>query len=267
MNCIEWESDPVAFQIGPVPFTWYGVCIGLLFIASYLVTDWQFKRAAIATDKIFGFIFAVFAGAILGAFVVHRIFYEWDNLMANPMGLFSLRGGLTGLASHGILPGALIAGAFYVRKFKRPFLDLADRGSFCGALAGFFIRMGNLANSEIVGKPSDGPFAFCFLRVDNVPRHPSQIYEAAIGLLVFVALVLVDKFSGKEKRPRGLLIGVCLASMFTLRFFAEFFKDRLTTSEDSPLSMGQYLSLPFVAAGIALVVYSIRRHRKLSKEN
>ncbi|MBN2716582.1 MAG: prolipoprotein diacylglyceryl transferase [Deltaproteobacteria bacterium] len=264
MNCIQWNMDPVAFFLGPVPFTWYGISIGLLFIASYLVSNWQFNRAGIPTDKLFGFVFAVFGGAILGAFLFHRIFYEWDTLVSDPLRLFNIKGGLSGLASHGLLPGALIPAFFYYRAFKRPILDLMDRGVFCGALAGFFIRLGNLANSEIIGKPSDGPFAFCFLAVDDVPRHPSQLYESLIGLTVFGLLAVADRLAGKENRPMGFLSGLFLVLMFSLRFVAEFFKQRLTVGESSVLSMGQYLSLPFVVVGVGLMVYSLRRQRRLA---
>ncbi|MBN2343679.1 MAG: prolipoprotein diacylglyceryl transferase [Deltaproteobacteria bacterium] len=258
MNCILWQPDAVAFHLGPVPFTWYGVMVGLFFFAAYFTLDWQFKRGGINPDKAFNFLVAIFVGGIVGAFIFHRVFYEWNTLMRDPMHLFSVKQGLSGLSSHGVLAGNFVAGLIYAKRHHIRLLELADRCAFGGALSAVFIRTGNLLNSEVIGAPTDIPWAFCFTKIDTVPRHPSQIYEAFIGILIFVVLLFADKKMGKENRPLGFMIGLCITLFFSLRFIVEFFKERQAVSENVVLSMGQFLSIPFALAGVALIIYSLK---------
>lgn len=262
MDCISWNIDPIAFQLGPITFTWYGVAIALFFISSYFVLEWQFRKAGLNSDKVFNLLASIVVSATAAAFVFHRVFYEWDTLISNPGRLFNFQNGVSGLSSHGVLLGTTLAVFVFARIYKMSFWNLADRCSFGGALSAFFIRLGNLANSEIIGTPTDSPWAFCFTKIDHIPRHPSQIYEAFIGLFIFGILVIVDKKISKENRPNGLLIGLCVTLLFVFRFFAEFFKERQAVGEDSLLSMGQYLSIPYALLGVAFMVYILKRHKK-----
>src|SRR5690606_14746608 len=147
-----------------------------------------------------------------------------------------------GLASHGAVVGLIVAMWLFTKRRGVPFLEGADRFAFSAALGATLVRLGNFFNSEIVGRKTDGDWGVRFPHFDgdNAPlRHPSQVYEVVVGLFVMLCLYWVDRWAGKEKRPRGLLISVFFALYFAGRFTVEFFKEYQTLSpESSPLTMG-----------------------------
>ena len=165
-----------------------------------------------------------------------------------------------GLASHGGGLGALIATFLYSRnKPQEPYLWLLDRIAIAAALCGFFIRIGNLFNSEIIGAPTTLPWAFIFEKVDNIPRHPVQLYESVTYGLIFVVLLTIYK-KQRYKVKQGIITGLFLLLVFTARFFWEFVKARQASySSNLPLSIGQLLSIPFLLAGIVLIIRAYRK--------
>jgi prolipoprotein diacylglyceryl transferase len=187
--------------------------------------------------------------------------YEPDYYLRHPVEILKVWEG--GLASHGGAVGVLLAvWLFSRRRPEFPFLWLMDRIIVPTALGACLIRLGNLFNSEILGDATSVPWAFVFLRVDNVPRHPAQLYESISYLLVFIALLLIYRRL-KSRTPRGLLLGLFLISVFTIRFFIEFVKQRQADYEANlPLSVGQMLSVPFIAAGVVLVWRALRATRR-----
>jgi len=202
-------------------------------------------------------------GTVIGARLGHVFFYGFDYYMSNPIEIFKVWEG--GLASHGAAIGVLIALHFFVKHKKHyNYLWLVDRVVITIALAAFFIRMGNLFNSEIIGKPTDVPWAFIFSKyVDKIPRHPTQLYEALAYLLLFFVIYKIYMVN-KEKTQPGYLFGIFLSWIFGFRIFVEQFKENQESFENEMiLNMGQILSIPLVIFGIYMIITS--RSRTLSE--
>ena len=206
----------------------------------------------------------VIIGTIVGARLGHCIFYDFDYyVLQHPIEILYVWEG--GLASHGGGIGILIALYLYKNKFNYDYLWILDRVVIVVALSAFLIRMGNLMNSEIVGLPTDLPWAFKFVREDCPPpnvcdiadipaRHPSQLYEGLSYLTLFGLLIFMYLKTNLASQ-RGKLFGVFLIIMFSLRIIWEFFKENQSAFEDGlALNMGQNLSIPFVLVGIYLLM-------------
>jgi prolipoprotein diacylglyceryl transferase len=196
-------------------------------------------------------------GVIVGARVGHCLFYEPEFYLKNPIEIIKVWRG--GLASHGAAIGILIALWLFIKKEKKGYFWILDRIAIVVALAGFLIRMGNLMNSEIYGVETTVPWGFVFLRNDEVaPKHPTQIYEGLTYLLVFFLLYRMY-WQKKGNVWQGLLISIFLVIVFSSRFFIEFVKeDQVGFEAAMKLNMGQWLSIPFILAGIAGIFLSIR---------
>lgn len=256
---IRWDVDPVIVHLGPLPIRWYSLGWLLAFGVGFYIVQWMFRKEGKPEEDLEPILFYMLAGAMIGARLGHVLFYRPDYYLSHPIEIIAFWKGVRGLASHGGALGILISLYIYTRRHPRhSYLWLLDRVAVPTALGGMFIRLGNLMNSEILGLPSDLPWAMVFVRVDNVPRHPAQLYEALAYLLIF--LVLITLYRRREGRvPRGRLIGTFFALVFTARFLIEFVKERHVPFEASlPLSMGQILSIPMVALGIALLWWSGR---------
>ena len=251
---IEWNVSPDIFSIGFFTLRWYSLMFILAFFLGYQITRKMMlleKKPESYADQLFIY---VFIGTILGARLGHCLFYDPVYYLTNPLEIFMVWKG--GLASHGAAIGILTALYIFARKKKDvTFLWTVDRVVIVVALSGFFIRLGNLFNSEIVGRPTDVPWAFIFLRYETnpVPRHPTQLYEAIAYLLIFILLYQIYRRK-QTATESGLLFGLFLMSVFGFRFFVEFFKEVQESWESSlPLDMGQILSIPFVLIGIYLI--------------
>jgi prolipoprotein diacylglyceryl transferase len=207
----------------------------------------------------------VILGAILGARLGHILFYSPLYYWEHPIEVLPIRldphfefVGLAGLASHGGVLGTFIALYIYTKKYHQPFLWILDRLTIAAALLGGFIRLGNLMNSEIIGVPATVPWAFIFTGIDQVPRHPAQLYEALFYFVIFILLYLLWK-SGKVKEYHGLIFGIGLSLIFAQRFLVEFFKENQEAFEDGLfLNMGQVLSIPMVLIGTVVIIWSLR---------
>jgi prolipoprotein diacylglyceryl transferase len=257
---IYWNVRPEIFQIGPFTVRWYGLFFAILFAVGYLIVRWQLRIEHKNERQLDTLLVYLVVGTIVGARLGHCLFYEPDYYLRHPLQILKVWEG--GLASHGGAAGVLIALYLFTR--SRPeftYLWLLDRIVVPTALGGSLIRLGNLFNSEILGDATHVPWAFVFERVDPVPRHPAQLYEAISYLLVFIALLLVYRRQRERTQP-GLLTGLFLVGVFTFRFLIEFVKERQATYEANlPLSVGQLLSLPFIAAGMVLLWRAVRRGR------
>lgn len=210
----------------------------------------------------------IITGAIIGARLGHILFYDPLYYWQHPIEILPIRlapefqfTGLAGLASHGGVTGVLLALFFYCRKYKENYVWILDKLAIVGLLLGSFIRLGNLMNSEIIGTPANVPWAFIFTSVDDIPRHPSQLYEAIFYMLLFVLLFILWK-TRRTKYEQGFLLGLCLITVFSQRFMVEFFKINQEPFENSLLiNMGQILSIPFIIIGIIILIKSIRQRK------
>ena len=184
-------------------------------------------------------------------------FCQPEYYLSNPLEILKIWHG--GLASHGAAVGILISLYYFSKKNKRPYLWILDRIAIVVALAGFFIRMGNLMNSEIYGIETNLPWGFVFIRDGQiVPKHPTQIYEALSYLLIFVLLYFIYKKKG-EGVKQGLLFSLFMILLFSVRFFIEFIKeDQVRFEQGMYLNMGQWLSIPFVLMGLFLLFRSLK---------
>jgi len=261
-----WDVSPVMLTLGPIQLRYYGLIFAVMLIGGYYLWQWQMLRGGHTQAQAEGFFLwgaiAVIAGSRLG----QVLFYDPARYLANPIEiLYVWRGGL---ASHGATLGLVLVLVLYARHLKLSKLEVMDRFSMSAALGALMVRIGNFMNSEIVGRVTDVPWAVKFPRCvydsrlpfNHVPaRHPSQIYEVFLGIFVLLSLYLVDR-KYKEERPLGLLASLFFLLYFSGRFIVEFFKEYQTLSPDgSPLTMGQYLSIPFILIGACGVYYSYRK--------
>jgi prolipoprotein diacylglyceryl transferase len=247
-----WNPDPVVVSFGPVAVRWYGLCFAAAFLVGYWVMAQIYRREGKDPSSLDTLLMYMLIGTLIGARLGHVVFYDPQYYVAHPLEIPQVWEG--GLASHGGAAGILVALLLYSRKPGRPsYLWLLDRVVIPTALGGFFIRMGNFFNSEIVGTLTSGWWAVVFDRVDLIPRHPVQVYEALAYLLIFVVLALVYARQVAAHR-NGLLLGLFFTLVFSARFLLEFVKTPQASYEAGfALTVGQLLSIPFILFGIALI--------------
>ena len=189
----------------------------------------------------------VVAGTVIGARLGHVFFYEWDYYSAHPAEIIKTWHG--GLASHGGTLGLMIALWLFVRKTGLRLFTVLDNIAIVTPICACAIRMGNLMNSEIIGRPTDVPWAFIFERIDQLPRHPGQFYEALCYALFFLVHWYFYRRQ-PQKVGTGFFFGLCLFLIFTARIFIEYTKENQVDFENGMLlNMGQLLSIPFVLLG------------------
>lgn len=299
---IDWNPDLIALQLGPMQIRWYSLCWLIGLMTAYFVVKKLFEDQKIAYEKFEPLFLYCFIGILLGARLGHCIFYQPDYFLTSTTGFFEMfvpikllgNGvgeslasgnwkfiGYEGLASHGGTLGLMIALGIYSRVMKIRLWLLVDFIAIATPITACFIRLGNLMNSEIIGKPTDLPWAFIFHRVDELPRHPGQLYEAIAYAVLFCIMwfiykkvaapkPVVDKnkvrtdFSTnsnsslpvQEGQGRGFLgtgffMGLCLLYIFTFRILIELTKENQEAFEDGMwLNMGQILSIPFILIGL-----------------
>lgn len=263
ISYIIWDIEPTIFD-GFEFLRWYGLCWAVGMILAYQITLRIYKVEGIPTVELDKLTPYVVLGAIIGARFGHILFYDPSYYLNNPIEILPIRikptfqfTGLAGLASHGGILGALLALYLYTRKFKKDYLWMLDRLVIGGALLGCFIRIGNLINSEIIGIPSQFPWAFIFSQVDQIPRHPTQIYEALFYLILTLTLFLIWH-SRKVSHYKGFLFGLGIFLIFLQRFLVEYLKEnQVEFEEELKLNMGQTLSIPLILAGIFIMAWSI----------
>ena len=264
LNYIVWDPSIIAFKAGPVVVHWYSLCWLIGLALAYIIVQRLYKEQKVKGELFDPLFVYCFVGILAGARLGHCLFYQPDIFLSSwhhfveifiPIEFLSDGSwhftGYRGLASHGGTLGLMIALWAYVRKTGMNLWQVLDNIAIATPVTACFIRLGNLMNSEIIGKVSDVPWAFVFERIDNLPRHPGQLYEAiAYAILFFIGWRLYRRMP--QRVGTGYFFGLCLAYIFTARFFIEFTKEVQEAFEASlPLDMGQLLSLPFIVLGVA----------------
>lgn len=275
---ILWNPDIVAFHLGPLEIRWYSLCWVIGMVAVYQLMHHLYREQKISEEKFDPMLVYCFLGILIGARLGHCLFYEPEYFLSHPAEMIlpmrqSADGqwhftGYEGLASHGGTIGLMIALWLYCRKTKLNIMHVLDNVAIVTPICACAIRIGNLMNSEIIGRPTDVPWAFVFSRVDMLPRHPGQLYEAlCYALFFFIGWVIYrmsmrkeveNAYSNKEKAPMldirvgsGFYFGLCIFLIFLSRIFIEFTKENQVDFESSMLlNMGQLLSVPFVLLGL-----------------
>ncbi|MDY0227544.1 MAG: prolipoprotein diacylglyceryl transferase [Desulfomicrobium apsheronum] len=249
---IYWNADPIAVSIGPLSIHWYGIFFAAAFIVGLQIMGRMFVREGRSTDDLDSLLGFVVVGALVGARLGHCLLYDPVYYLSSPLLILKIWEG--GLASHGGVIGILVAVGVYARRSGMRFWWLLDRIAVPAALGGAFIRIGNFMNSEIVGVPTIVPWAVIFERVDDLARHPVQLYEAAAYFIIFIVLFLTWREAALRRRA-GLLSGLFLMLVFAARFVLEYFKTPQAAYEAGFfMTVGQWLSVPCVLAGLWLVL-------------
>ena len=285
---ILWNPDIVAFSLGPIEVRWYSLlwCIGLF--AVYQLMHYLFKEQKLGEDKFEPMFVYCFLGILIGARLGHCLFYEPEYFLSHPVEMFlPIRKfadgewhftGYEGLASHGGTLGLMLAIVLYSRSVKLNLMHVLDNVAIVTPICACAIRLGNLMNSEIIGRPTDVPWAFIFERVDMQPRHPGQLYEAlCYALFFFIGWAIYRRSLGingvnKDNKPlfdirvgSGFYFGLCIFLIFLSRIFIEFTKENQVDFESSmTFNMGQLLSVPFVLLGL-YCMFGGKYCRKLSE--
>ncbi len=263
---IIWNVNPDIFTFPVIdhPLRWYGLFFALAFLVSQQIMYFIYQKEGRSKAEVDTLTVYMMVATLLGARLGHVLFYDPAYYFQNPLKIFMTWEG--GLASHGGIIGILVALYLFARKTGVSYLWVLDRLAIVVALTCCMIRLGNLMNSEMIGTPTDLPWAFVFTRIDNIPRHPAQLYEAMHYLFSFVLLFWLW-MRRRVSMKNGFLFGWALIMMFTFRFVDEFFKMNQESFEDGlVLNMGQLLSIPFILAGIVILILNINKKQIKSVE-
>lgn len=264
---IQWNPSEIIFELGSIAIRWYAVCWIVGLGLAYLIVEKLYEQQKIKKELFDPLFFYCFFGIIIGARLGHCFFYEpsvylssWTKFievfvpMKYSMGEWHYTG-FEGLASHGGTLGLMLALYLYYRKTRLNLWRVLDNIAIATPVTACFIRLGNLMNSEIIGKVTDLPWGFYFLNTGNPmlgmePRHPGQLYEAVCYFIFFFVGWYFYK-KKPEKVGQGFFFGLCLTLIFTARFFIEFTKiDQVDFENGMFFNMGQLLSIPFVIIGL-----------------
>lgn len=269
VNFIHWNPDPEIVNILGISVRYYGLLfVSGLILAIYMLS-WIFKRENIAPENLEKLSIYCMIGIVAGARLGHCLFYEPSYYLSHPLEMilpvtFPPDGGIKfigyqGLASHGGVLGLLIGLYFYSRKTKHSMIDILDMIAVVVGVSLGFIRLANFMNSEIIGMPTTKPWGVIFERVDNLPRHPAQLYEA-ISYFIILAIMMILYIKMRDRLKNGILFGLATVLFFIARFIIEFLKeDQVGFEEGMTLNMGQLLSLPYIAVGIGFIIYGLWR--------
>ena len=272
LGYITWDVDPEIFQLGPISVRWYGLLFALGFVIGQRILSKIYVAEGRSEKDVDIITLYMIIGTVLGARLGHCLFYEPEYYLAHPIKILKIWEG--GLASHGATEGILLSLFLFARKFKLNYLWVLDRIVIVVALGGALIRLGNLMNSEIIGKVSYVPWAFKFIRNNEIingvaaslqPRHPAQLYESISTFLLFLFTYWLWS-KRKALTPNGSIFGLFLVILFTLRFLYEFLKENQVDKEDYLLqtigmNIGQLLSIPLVIIGIIIWIRAIKNPR------
>ena len=250
-----WDIDPVLFELGPLSIKWYGLLFATAFLLGTVIMTQIYRIEGKPEGDIGTLTMYMMVATVVGARLGHCLFYDPGYYLSHPLEILQVWKG--GLASHGGAIGITIGLLLYAKKHAtQPFLWLMDRIVIPAALGGSLIRVGNFFNSEIVGNPSDLPWAVTFARLDLIPRHPAQLYEATAYVVIFIVLGWVYKNS-IYKPPPGKLTGLYLVLVFSVRILVELVKTQQEAfNVPLGLSVGQLLSFPAVIIGLVLLARS-----------
>ncbi len=256
---VNWDVDPTLFSFGSLEVRYYGLLWAIgLGISAYIFSSLMKKEGF--PEKSFDSIFWYgVLSTIIGARLGHCLFYEPEYYLTHPFEILDIRQG--GLASHGAAFGLLVGLWLFARKQRLPYMWGLDRITLAVTVTGTLVRLGNLMNSEIYGTETSLPWGFVFVQAgETLPKHPTQIYEAICYALLFGALAWMYYGRDMARRRPGVMFGLFLIVLFGSRVIIEMIKNPQVAFEaDMTLNMGQTLSLPFVLAGIVILVWSLRK--------
>lgn len=247
-----WNTEPVLLHIGTLSIHWYGVLFAAALGLGFAVMRQIYRHEGRNETELDSLFMYLTAGTLIGARLGHALFYDPAFYLSHPLEILAIWRG--GLASHGGALGIVAALWFYCRRYPGTgFTWLLDRVTLPALVGGGLIRVGNFFNSEIVGVPTQVPWAIIFPRVDLLPRHPTQLYESAAYIVLFAVFCTLYRKSFVITRP-GMMAGFFLILVFSARFILEFTKmHQASYGQSSPLNVGQWLSIPSILIGIALV--------------
>ena len=256
-SAFAWNIDPEFFSIGPVSIRYYGILFALAFFVGYFIIRQAYQREGKPEADLETLLTYTMVGSIAGARLGHCLFYDPVYYLSNPLLILKVWEG--GLASHGGAIGIFAALYLYTRRRPdQPYVWLLDRMVITVALGGLFIRFGNFFNSEILGIPTDIPWAIVFERVDTLPRHPAQLYESLAYGIIFIGLFGLYRKLG-ARTPSGFLLGLFLVSAFSFRLCIEFVKEHQAAyGVDLFLSVGQFLSIPLIILGLYFLFTALK---------
>lgn len=263
---VTWDVNPIFINIFGLEIAYYGILWAAAFGVGLWLMGKMVKKEGLDPEVTgSSFMYAIIS-TVVGARLGHCLFYDPMYYLANPLSILNIREG--GLASHGAAIGLLVGIWLFSRKWKTPYIWMLDRIGIVVAIGGALIRLGNLMNSEIYGTPTTLPWGFIFpqglekfygANGELLAVHPTQIYEALAYLILFAVLAHMYWMTKISDR-RGVMFGVFLIGLFASRFFIESIKNVQATFEQGMLlNMGQWLSLPFIIAGVVILVIALRR--------
>ena len=257
---IDWNPSPILFKLGPIAIRYYSLMFVIAFMLGLTLMKRIFLKDKISLEKLDSLFIYVVVATLIGARIGHFLFYDPEFLFKKPLEVilpfrFSPKfefTGFAGLASHGAAIGIIISMYLFSKKvLKKPVLFILDRIVIPAAIGGMFVRLGNLMNSGIIGKPTNSDFGFVFKQLgESFPRHPAQLYEAVSYLVIFIIL-WYTYWRTDKKEKLGYLFGVYFALTFSARFVIEFFKEAQVDERAVwDLNTGQWLSIPLVLIGL-----------------
>lgn len=267
---INWDFDSEIINVFGFPLKYYGLLFACGLLLCMYILKGIFKRENLkdsAHEALFIYgIVGIFVGARLG----HCLFYDFDYYSKNLLEIIlpikkTLNGGykfigFAGLASHGGTVGLIISLYLYSKKYEIKYLKTLDLIAIAAPLGATFIRLANLMNSEMIGNPTTMSWAFIFKRVDNIPRHPAQLYEAISYLIIFIIVFTIYKTKNIQL-GNGFFFGLAITLIFIMRVLIEFVKiNQVEFEEGMELNMGQILSIPFIIIGIYFVLKNVTRN-------
>lgn len=265
---ITWNPDMSPFSIFGFEIRYYSLCWIIGLLAGYLIMQQLYRRQKINMELFEPLFMYCFLGILIGARLGHCIFYEPEYYFNHILEMFlpvkeTAEGwrfiGYQGLASHGGTIGLFLSLWLYTRKTKLSFAWLLDNIAITTPIVAGMIRLGNFMNSEILGNVTDKPWGVIFTQVDQLPRHPAQLYEAIAYFVIFICGLFIYR-KHPEKTGSGLYFGYCLTTIFTFRFFVEFIKEVQSEFEEGmTLDMGQWLSIPFILIGVTCIIRSFKK--------
>jgi prolipoprotein diacylglyceryl transferase len=300
LNYITWNVDPVLIHLGSLQIRWYGLLWTLGFLIGYFIMRRIYRKEKMTDESLDKLLIYMLIFTVVGARLGHCLFYEPDYYLSHPLKMLAVWEG--GLASHGGAIGILIGLWFYVRGYNKSkkekdnlqhinYIWILDRVVVAVCFVGALIRVGNVMNHEIYGTPTSLPWGFVFLRgseqfcgtVDNytacnawdapcpssewLPCHPTGLYEAFFCLVAMsILLWMYYKHDLGIKQP-GLMFGTFLVIIFGSRIFIEFLKNvQVEFERNMTFDMGQWLSIPFVVIGIAMIIWSFVQRKKVENQ-
>jgi len=272
MHFLSFLWDPSeGINLGFYTIQYYSLMFVIAFVVGWFITKSIYKNENVSLDKLDSLFIYMVLAILIGARLGHVIFYQSELITEDFFSIFlpisTVDGikftGFRGLASHGAAIGVIIAMFMYSKKvLKQPVLWILDRVVIAVAFGAILVRFGNFMNSEIVGKPTNSEFGVVFAKLgEDDPRHPAQLYEALGYVFVFLLLLFVY-WKTKKNKQRGYLFGLFLVTLWSVRFVVEFFKKSQQGFEDmlgNTLSTGQWLSIPFIIAGIYFMFQSSKK--------